>query len=543
MKIKKFGKIFLLIITIALLGYAWHGIADNSPALPKEPIVILYENDAHCTVEGYAKFVAQLNLLEATTPYVSTVSCGDFASGGIVGAIAQGEHIVSIMNSVGYDVVVLGNHELDYGIQQTFKLCDMLDAEVVCTNLINVQTEERPLPAYHILSYGNVDIAYIGFTTSLSGTIAQLSDGQGNRLYSFMRDEFYQNAQYFIDKARDDGADYVVALTHLGDVEKQGNHPNSTELIVQTTGLDAVIDGHDHHTIEERFVPNKEGKQVLLTSTGSAFKNAGVLTLNTQGEFHSALINIKGGNSPVDENTQQVVERIKKEATQSGDYVIGYSEVDLSINDLNGERIVRNQEANIGNLVADAFRVCTGSDVVMINGGGIRADIKKGEITYNDVYNVLPFGDDVYTATLTGQQLLDAVEFSVSHLPKESGEFMQVSGMRFKVDVSIPSPVMRDKADGLYSHVGEDQRRVSDLHILDKQSGEYRPVDPARKYTVASFDYILLRLGGSGILRYAKPSDKYWGQCVDNAINYIQNTLKGHIGTQYAEPDGRIIFK
>ena len=107
----------------------------------------------------------------------------------------------------------------------------------------------------------------------------------------------------------------------------------------------------------------------------------------------------------------------------------------------------------------------------------------------------------------------------------------------------IPSPVMRDKTEGLYSHVGEGKRRVSDLHILDKQSGEYRPVDPARKYTVASFDYILLRLGGSGILRYAKPSDKYWGQCVDNAINYIQNTLKGHIGTQYAEPDGRIIFK
>ena len=208
MKIKKFGKIFLLIITIALLAYAWHGIADAGPDLPKEPIVIMYENDAHCTVEGYAKFVAQRNLLEATTPYVSTVSCGDFVSGNIVGAIAQGEHIVSIMNSVGYDVVVLGNHELDYGIQQTFKLCDMLDAEVVCTNLINVQTEERPLPAYHILSYGNVDIAYIGFTTSLSGTIAQLSDGQGNRLYSFMRDEFYQNAQYFIDKARDDGADY-----------------------------------------------------------------------------------------------------------------------------------------------------------------------------------------------------------------------------------------------------------------------------------------------------------------------------------------------
>ena len=542
MKITKFGKIFLLFISLVLLAYAWNSTADR-PDLPQEPIVILYENDVHCAVDGYAKFVAQRNIIEATTPYVTTVSCGDFVSGNIVGAISQGEGIASILNNTGYDVIVLGNHEIDYGIEQTFKLCDMLDAEVVCANLMNIQTKERPLPAYHILSYGDVDIAYIGFSTTLSGTIAQLSDGQGNRLYSFMRDEFYQNAQSFIDKARKEGADYVVALTHLGDAEKRGGHPNSVELIAQTTGLDAVIDGHDHHTIEEQFVENKEGKQVLLTSTGSAFKNAGVLTLNTQGEFHSALISIAGDESPKDEKTQQFVERIKEEAMQSGKYVVGYSDVDLSINDNSGKRIVRKQEANIGNLVTDACRVCTDSDVAMINGGGIRADIAKGEVTFNDIYNVVPFGDDLYTATLTGQQLLDAVEFSVSHLPQESGEFMQVSGMRFKVDASIPSPVVRDNADGLYSHVGEGKRRVSDLQILDKQSGEYRPVDPTREYTVASFDYILLQLGGSGILRYAKPTEKYWGQCVDNIVNHIQNTLNGHIGTQYAETDGRIVFR
>ena len=521
MKWSKLHKLALWAIA-ALMFVACHKSdeANESPALPQESIVIMYENDVHCAVDGYAKFVAQRKLQAAVTPYISTVSCGDFASGGVVGAISQGESITTIMNEVGYDVAVLGNHEFDYGMEQTRKLANDLDAAVVCANLMNVQTQEYLFPAYHILSYGDVDIAYIGFTTTTSGTITQLNDAQGNPLYSFMRDEFYQNAQHFIDKAREEGADYVVALAHLGDMERGGGHPSSLSLIAQTTGLDAVIDGHDHHVIEEQFITNKEGKSVLLTSTGTGFKNVGVLTLSTEGQFRSALINIESDESPKDDSTLQFVEEVKTETLENGDYVIGESEVDLSIYDPNGERIVRTQETNIGNLVADAFRIYTSADVAMVNGGGIRTNISKGEVTFNNIHDVMPFGDMLYTATITGQQLLDAMEFSVSNLPKEAGEFMQVSGMRFEVDASIPSPVVRDEENDLYSHVGEGTRRVSNLQILDSASGEYQPVDLSRRYTLASIDYILLEMGGSGILRYTEPTEGYWGMCVECITSY-----------------------
>lgn len=543
MKWNMLQKILLLAIT-TLMFVACNKSDDvnEGPILPEEPIVILYENDVHCAVNGYAKFVAQRKIQEAVTPFVSTVSGGDFVSGGTIGAVTQGEAIITIMNEVGYDAVVLGNHELDYGIEQMLTLTDRLKAPVLCANLMNAQTQECIYPAYHIISYGDVDIAYIGFTTTTSGTVKQLCDEQGNEQYSFMRDEFYDIAQNAIDNARKDGADYIVALSHLGDMDR-GVHPNSLSLIAQTSGLDAVIDGHDHHVIEEQLVANKDGKLVLLTSTGTGFKNVGVLTLSTQGLFRSSLINIEGDDSPKDEQISQFVERIEEEALQSGNYVIGQSDVDLSIYDSDGTRIVRKQETNIGNLISDAFRVYTSADIAMVNGGGIRTNITKGQITFNDIHNVMPFGDMVYTATITGQQLLDAMEFSVSNLPKESGEFMQVSGMRFEVDASIPSPVVCDEESDLYLHVGEGTRRVSNLQVLDHTSGEYRPVNLSQEYTLASIDYILLEMGGSGILRYTKPIDNYWGMCIECITSYISNTLNGHIDSQYGNTEGRIVFR
>lgn len=216
MRTKDFFKGFFFAFLLLFVACREDNAGTTMPDLPTEPIVILYENDVHCAVDGYPLLVAMRNECLSGTKYVSTVSCGDFASGGLVGAISKGEQIVRIMNHVGYDAIALGNHELDYGAAQMFNITDSLNAPVLCANLKNVQTDVYPYPAYHIVKYGDVDIAYIGFTTTTSGTVTSLSDEQGNPLYSFMREDFYLNAQHFIDKARKDGADYVIALSHLG---------------------------------------------------------------------------------------------------------------------------------------------------------------------------------------------------------------------------------------------------------------------------------------------------------------------------------------
>ena len=540
MKIKDFIAGFFVIVSLFFVACNEENVGGNTtPDLPAKPIVILYENDVHCAVEGYPLLVSMRKECQSSTDYVATVSCGDFASGGVVGAISKGEQIARIMNYVGYDAVVLGNHELDYGMPQMFNITDSLNAPVLCANLKNVQTNEFPYPAYHIVKYGDVDIAYIGFTTTTSGTVKSLNDEQGNPLYSFMREEFYLNAQHFIDEARDKGADYVIALSHLGDSQKD-IHPNSTGLIANTTGLDAVIDGHDHHVIEEQFINNKEGKPVLLTSSGTNFQNIGKLTIDTNGGIHSTLANTS--SIVPDSETEAFVNSVKEEVEGLGNFVIGRSEVDLTIYDENGKRIVRKQETNIGDFCTDAFRIFTGADIALVNGGGIRKDIKKGEIVFNDLYNVMPFGDMIAIGRLTGEQLLNVLEYAVSYLPAEAGVFMQVSGLRFKINPDTPSPVVMDSETEMFSHIKDGERRVSDVEILDKQSGEYVDVELSRTYTMATLDYLILELGGSGIFRGIEPDPTYWGADIEILRSYLENNLGGTIGSEYSEPQGRITF-
>lgn len=505
-------------------------------------LAIIYDNDVHCYIEGYAQLATVRTQFKDKADYVATVSSGDYLSGGMVGAVSEGEYIVDIMNKVGYDVVTLGNHEFDYGMERLFTLTEKMEAEVVCANLVRYPSGERLYPAYHIVKYGDIKVAYLGLATTKSALVKVVTDGMGNILYSFMYGEaFYENAQRCIDQARAEGADYVIALSHLGDENSGGEHPNSLELIAKTTGLDAVIDGHDHHTIAERFVADKEGKQVLLTSSGSEFDNVGVVTIDHDGRLHSEVIHTV--NVELDDDIRTLLVQINSYIEEEANRVIGRSEVLLTIYDEEGNRIVRTRESNIGNLCADAFRVLTSADVAMVNGGGVRSDIEVGEITINHIYDVMPFGDKVYTATMTGQQILDALEFAVSFLPREAGVFMQVSGMSFDINPNTPSPVKTvEEGDNImFAGVGEGERRISNLKILDSQTLTMRDVDPAKEYTVASLDYLILEQGGDGVLRYSTPKEYYFSdlECVSR---YIQESLKGVVGERYATTEGRIRY-
>lgn len=516
--------------------------ADRGEAV--KPIVILYENDVHCAVDGYAKLAGVEKMQRLSTPYVTTVSCGDFVQGGIVGAVSQGEHIIEIMNRVGYDVVTLGNHEFDYGRSQLFKLMNLLDAEVVNANFSSLETERLVFKPYRIIRYGEVDVAYIGFTTTTTMDMVSpltFQDGNGKVIYGFTKERFYENAQAYVDDARANGAEYVVALSHLGDLPDE-DHPTSLSLIAQTTGIDVLLDGHAHRVIPDTLVTNREGKPVLMSSTGEQFEWIGILTISEDGMCSTRLVSTKDNEVQIDKEVQSFVNVIKEKALKNGERVVGMSEMVLSINDAAGNRLVRSQEAPLGNFCADAFRIILDTDVSLINGGGIRGDIPKGEVTYNDLVAVLPFNNTLCKASLTGQQLLDALEMSVRWLPYEYGEFMQVSGMSFKVDSTVVSPVVIGE-DGLFSHVADAPRRVSELKILNKESGEYRPVELEKRYTLAGLSYQIKALGSQGIFRYAVLEEDNLGQDVEILASYLEKHLGGKIGKEYSHTDGRIEIK
>ena len=224
--------------------------------------------------------------------------------------------------------------------------------------------------------------------------------------------------------------------------------------------------------------------------------------------------------------------------------VIASTPFDLTINDPvekdasgNPIRMVRRAETNLGDLCADAFRSQGQADIGFVNGGGVRANVKKGDITYGDILSIHPFGNMLTVVEVTGQDVIDALEWSVRAVPNEEGSFLQVSGLSFEVDASIDSPCIKGDDESLKEIVGE--RRVRNVMV----GGE--PIDPEKTYTVASHDYMLLQIADGYSMFRDKPVLQQ-SVTLDNQllINYIRDTLGGVIPEEYADPygQGRIVF-
>ena len=226
----------------------------------------------------------------------------------------------------------------------------------------------------------------------------------------------------------------------------------------------------------------------------------------------------------------KVLKRIRGDYQEALKTVLGRTEFDLAATRPDGEWLVRNQETNLGDLAADAFRAAVGADIGCINGGGLRADIRAGSITYNDVLTVMPFSNTVCMAEVTGQQILDCLELGASGYPEQFGGFLQVSGLTYTIDSKVPSSVRRD-AQGVFQDV-EGERRVKDVMTDDG------PLDPARVYTLASSNYYLkengdgVRFDSERILKDAVITD------VDSLTQYIAS-FGGSVPEEYRSPDGQ----
>lgn len=174
--------------------------------------------------------------LQERYAYVGVVSVGDYIQGSSLGAISQGEYIVELMNLVGYDALTLGNHEFDYRMDRLAELVCLMNTKPVCCNFQKIGETESYYEPYTIVSYGDVDIAYIGITTPhtiTSSSPAQFKDDNGEYIYTFNPETLYDIVQDNIDSAKSAGADYVIALSHIGyaDDETHGDIEDIKDLI------------------------------------------------------------------------------------------------------------------------------------------------------------------------------------------------------------------------------------------------------------------------------------------------------------------------
>ncbi len=548
-----------LLMALPMVG----ALADGERSADK--IVVLYTNDVHCGINadektlGYADLAQYKSAIKGLTPYVTTVDCGDAVQGEAIGTLSKGSYIIEIMNSVGYDVCTLGNHEFDYGMPQLMALIGQSNAKYVCCNFTDA-TGDLLLDPYTIIDYDGLQIAYLGVVTPYTFTSSSprnFMNDAGEFIYGFGQGEdgkaLIAAVQKAADDARAEGADYVVAVAHLGYAEGAPMY-SSVNVIQNTTGIDVVLDAHTHSVIPGSVYQNKDGKDVLLTSTGTKLAHIGQLVIDTKGTSdvsddmmtsslidNAALAAVSGTIATIESGYADMLNA-----------VVATTDVDLSILAENGNRLVRCRETNIGDLCADAFRVVSGADIAVVNGGGVRAGIKKGEVTYGAIFAVHPFGNTLCVVEATGRQILDALELAVSKTESvsetekgatgESGGFLQVSGIKMTVDASIPTPVVRDEQNMFQAVEGE--RRVKEVLVLDGATGEYAPIDPDKTYALASTNYTI-KLMGDGCNLFAQNTLLQDDVMLDNQvlITYITDFLGGHIGEEYAAPAWRIIIQ
>ena len=510
-------------------------------AKDSETIVILYENDVHCAVEGYSKLAAMKNELKSEYEYVGVVSSGDFVQGGTLGAVSKGEYIVELMNLVGYDAIAPGNHEFDYTISRLTELYELSETKYISCNFAKIGEEKTYFEPYTIVSYGDVDIAYIGIITPETITSArpsQFRNENGEIIYTFNESRLYELVQESIDEATEDGADYVIALSHIG-YDESGELNDVTDIIENTDGLDVVLDAHSHSVIEEKIVKDKSGDDVLLSSTGTGFENIGKLTI-ANGEFDTELVKTET-YTKTDADVDAYIAEINESYAELGNRKIGESKVELITHNEEGVRLVRTAETNLGNLCSDALFFVTNADVSYVNGGGLRAPIKSGDMTFNDIYSVFPFNNRIVTAEITGQVLLDMLEMSMISYPQEDGAFPHMSGITFSVNKSIPSSIKVDE-NGFFTKVDGDYR-VYDVKVLDKESGNYKALELDKKYILAAADYYILNFGsGMSMFKDAKVVESEGMLDVEVLERYITDNLNGVIGEEYKDVVNRITF-
>ena len=278
-RMRKFRILALMLVLIMVL--AGCGTGNSTPAA--KDIVILYTNDAHCGIEdgmGYQGLSAAKRALLAAGNKVLLVDNGDAVQGDTIGTLSKGEYIIDIMNKLGYDVATPGNHEFDYGMDQFNKLVEKADFDYISCNFVD-KDGNPVLKPYVIKEADGVKIAFVGISTPktiTTSTPTYFQDGNGNYIYGFMQDDtgekLYTAVQSAVDAARKEGAKYVIAMAHLG-IEADCQPWTSSDVIVNTSGIDVVLDGHSHSTIAGDIVKNKEGKDVILTSTGTKLANIG----------------------------------------------------------------------------------------------------------------------------------------------------------------------------------------------------------------------------------------------------------------------------
>ena len=416
---------------------------------------------------GLARIATLRDRIAKEAPDALLVLAGDFLSPSTMSSVFQGSQMVAGLNAVGVDLVTFGNHEFDFGEQVTLQRMRESRFAWVSSNVLDPGTG---LPFGDAVSFvlrdiGGIRVAFIGLTTPETGVLSK-----GGKGLKFL--DPVAAAKEAVARARRTKADVIVALTHQ-------DMAADKRLAAAVPEIDLILGGHEHDPLDA-----KVGKTLIL-KTGSEAVNLGRIDLLVSVGKDGRRVETKWELIAVTDEIPEkpeVAALVKSfEGRMSAQLGVGAGATAVPLDTRN--EIVRVKESPVGNLIADLMREAMGADVALVNGGGIRGNAvtPAGPLTRGDVLKILPFANKVVKLEVTGETLRAALENGLSQHEKIAGRFPQVSGLRYVFDPTKPAG-----------------SRLVSATVGGK------PLDPAARYTVATFEFLMGGGDGYTMLQQAK---------------------------------------
>ncbi len=458
---KQWNKVTVLLLTFGIVFglfgampvQAQDGNASESTIFD---VKIVHTNDIHARVEedDYNQVIGMDRLSGIAQTFTEgadgslMLDSGDTFHGQPIATIVKGESVAKLMKACGYDAMTTGNHDWSYGKERLKELGGIANVKILSGNIKNADgtsffdTDEL---VKEITKNGKtLKIGVFGVSDPEMKNKTTPSNVEG---LDFQDAVAYAKGEAATLKA--EGCDVVIALSHTLDPKN---------VAAQVDGVDLWLCGHEHIELSES-VTTPDGSKTYVSESGHYLNSVGLIDLNcTMDEDGSVHVDYEktsvdyeaAQNYPKDASVTAVLDTIKAENETALNRVIGTSPVEL---DGVWEHI-RIGQTNLGNVITDAYLLATGADIAFENAGGIRASIAAGTVTYGDVINVSPYGNYVVTKKLTGAQIKEMLESSLTiqkncivandsgewdAWPNDSGSYLQVGGIIVRFDPAQPA--------------------------------------------------------------------------------------------------------
>ncbi|HEY4600818.1 MAG TPA: 5'-nucleotidase C-terminal domain-containing protein [Cerasibacillus sp.] len=495
----------LLSILLIVSFMPLHALAEEAGANEFD-LTVMHMNDTHAHVEALPKMLTAIKQVRAEKENTVLLHAGDVFSGTLYFNEFSGQADLALMNLMGFDAMVYGNHEFDRGSSEGGhkSLAEFVagaNFPLLGTNLdfssdpYMVSLVENPGKfvenpeggkTYHsiVKEIDGEKIGILGLTTEDTPAISSAVQVQ------FLN--YIAEAKEAVKQFEEVGINKIIAVTHLG-YDSNPAVGNDLVLAEQVEGIDIIVGGHSHTKLTEPTVI--EGKEpTVIVQAGQYAENLGKLdvTFDENGVIteHSGVL-IATEDKADDPEAAEALKEFSDDIEQLKNKPSGAeAKKDLPNprQEKSGDDSVRANETELGNLVTDAMLAKAKEKfpktvIALQNGGGIRAPINKGPITTGEIISVLPFGNDPVVVTLTGAELKEILEHSVRLAPGENGGFLHVSGMRYKYDSA--------------------QEAGSRVLVMEVKEGDtYVPIEENKEYMITTNQFTAM--GGDGYNTFAK---------------------------------------